>query len=158
MARSLNVGPGKSQAAIITYGSTSPQPRPSDMYDNVPVFDRVVDTSRYIGGARRLRYAVDNAETLLRTVRSGVHKIVVILTSGKQSVLQDVPFLKESFRALRATGTKAFVVATGSDHDKEELLPAVYREEDIFTVPSFEKLEQQAWPTSKAIAERTGTR
>lgn len=102
--------------------------------------------------------AVDKAVALLRTVRSNVQKIVVILTGGKQSFVQDVRVLKESFKTLRATGTNAFVVAIGSDHDREELLPAVDRSEDIFTVASFEKLVQQAWPTSKTIAERTGAR
>ena len=158
VARSLNVGTGKSQAAIITYGSSASQPGPSDMYDTLPSFERAVDGSRYIGGARRLRFAVDNAVTLLRTVTTNVHKVVVILTGGKQSVQQDVQPLKESFKTLRASGTKAFVVAIGDDHDKQEFLPAVYRPEDIFTVVSFENLVHQAWPTSKAIAERAGTR
>ena len=156
MASSFNLGEGNSQAAIITYGFTSSQPRPSDIYDSLPAFERAVDDALYIGGPRRLRYAVDRAETLLRTIRPEALKIAVMLTSGKQSQPQDVPFLKESFKTLRAMCIKVFAVAIGNDHDKEELLPAVDRSEDIFTVPSFESLAQQAQPMSKAITERSG--
>lgn len=156
MARSFNLGEGNSQAAIITYGFTSSQPRPSDIYDNLPAFERAVDDSLYLGGPRRLRYAVDRAETLLQTVKPEVLKIVVMLTSGKQSEPQDVPFLKESFKTLRALCIKVFAVAIGNDHDQGELLPAVDRSEDIFTVATFGNLVQQAQPMSKAITERTG--
>ena len=156
MANSLNLGKGNSQAAIITYGFTSSQPRPSDIYDNLPAFEQAVDDSLYIGGPRRLRYAIDRAETLLTTVRPEVLKIVVMLTSGKQSEPQDVPFLKESFKTLRSLCIKVFAVAIGNDHDKEELLPAVDRSEDIFTVATFGILAQQAQPISKAITERSG--
>lgn len=156
MAGSFNLGEGNSQAAIITYGFTSSQPRPSDIHDNLPAFERAVDDALYIGGPRRLRYAVDRAETLLRTVRPEVQKIVIMLTSGKQSEPQDVPFLKESFKTLRASCIKVFAVAIGKDYDKEELLPAVQRSEDIFTVATFGSLAQQAQPVSKAITERSG--
>ena len=156
MASSFNLGEGNSQAAIITYGFTSIRPRPSDIYDNLPAFEQAVDDSLYIGGARRLRYAVDRAEALLRTVRQGVLKIVIMLTSGKQSEPQDVPLLKESLKTLRALCIKVFAVAIGNDHDKEELLPAVDRSEDIFTVTTFGSLAQQAQPMSKAITERSG--
>lgn len=156
VAKSLNVCQENSQAAIITYGSTSSQPRPSDIYDDLNSFEQAVDRSRYVGGSRRLHYAVDNGEALLRSVSSKVQKIVVILTGGKMSSAQDAPLLKLSFKTLRAAGNKAFIVAIGSDHDKEELLPAVDRPEDIFSVSSFENLVSRACPISKAIAERAG--
>jgi len=156
MAGSFNLGKGGSQAAIITYGSTSSQPRPPHIYDNLTAFERAVDDALYIGGPRRLRYAVDRAETLLRTIRPEIQKIVIMLTSGKQSEPQDVPFLKESFKTLHALCIKVFAVAIGNDHDKEELLPAVDRSEDIFTVATFGSLAQQAQPVSKAITERSG--
>lgn len=156
IASSFNLGKGNSQAAIITYGFTSSQPRPSDIYDNLTAFEQAVDDAIYIGGRRRLRYAVDGAETLLRTVRPEFLKIVVLLTSGKQSEPQDVPFLKESFKTLSALCIKVFAVAIGNDHDREELLPAVDRSEDIFTVATFGSLAQQAQPISKAITERAG--
>ena len=156
MASSFNLGERNSQASIITYGFTSSQPRPSDIYDNLPAFERAVDDAIYIGGPRRLRYAVDRAETLLRTVTPEVLKIVVLLTSGKQSQPQDVPFLKESFKTLSALCIKVFAVSIGNDHDNEELLPAVDRSEDIFTVATFGSLAQQAQPISKSITERSG--
>lgn len=103
-----------------------------------------------------MNYAVDRAEALLRTARPNAYKLVVLLTGGKQSFLQDVPLLKQSFQALRGSGAKAFVIAIGSTHEKDELLPAVEKPEDIFGATSFETLVQQAWQTSKEIAERTG--
>ena len=156
MAKSLNVAPENSRAAIVTYGSTSSQPDSSAMHVSLSSFDRAVDGSQYIGGPRRMHYAIDIADALLRTARANVSKVVFLLTGGKQSFLQDVPLLKQSFKTLSASGTDVFVITIGSDHEKRELLPGVRRPEDIFAVTSFETLLQHAWNTSKAIAERVG--
>lgn len=156
VAKSLNVGPERSRAAIITYGNTSTQLDDSDLFSSLPEFYRAVDGSRFIGGPRRMNYAVDGAEKLLRTANRNVYKLVVLLTAGKQFYQQDIILLEQSFKKLRETGTKTFVVAIGSDYDNTELLPGVETAEDIFSVVSFDGLARQAWETSKEIAERTG--
>ena len=156
MAKSLNVGPEKSRAAIITYGGTSSPTDASDMHSSLSAFGLAVDGSRYIAGPRKINNAVDSAVTLFGIARPKVKKVVVLLTGGKQSYLQDVPLLKQSFKNMRASGAKAYIIAIGSDHEKEELLPGVESPEDIFAVASFESLVSQAWQTSQEIAERTG--
>ena len=157
MAKSLNVAPEKSRAGIITYGATSSQPDSAGMYASLSAFEASVDGSRYIGGPRRTHLAVDSADALLRAARPNVHKVVVLLTGGNQSFTQEVSSLAQSFKALRSSGAKVFVVAIGSIHQMVRLHPAVERLEDIFRLASFETLVQQAWNTSKTIAERTGT-
>ena len=156
VAKSLNVGPERSRAAIITYGNTSTQLDDSDLFSSLPEFYRAVDGSRFIGGPRRMNYAVDGAEKLLRTANRNVYKLTVLLTAGKQFYQQDIILLEQSFKKLRETGTKTFVVAIGNDYDNTELLPGVEAAEDIFSVVSFDGLARQAWQTSKEIAERTG--
>ena len=103
-----------------------------------------------------MHLAVDSADALLRTARPNVHKVVVLLTGGNQSFTEEVSSLAQSFKALRSSGAKVFVVAIGSIYQMERLHPAVERLEDIFRLASFETLVQQAWNTSKTIAERTG--
>lgn len=156
VAKSLNVAPKKSRAAIITYGDRSSRSSSSDMHSSLSVFEPAVDGAPYIGGPRRMHFAVDSADALLRTARPSVYKVVVLLTGGKQSSPQDVPLLQQSFRTLRAKGTKLYVIAIGSDYEREELLCTLERREDLLTVDSFDTLSQQAWSTSKEIANRTG--
>ena len=157
MAKSLNVAPGNSRAAIITYGAASSQPDSPGLHASLSTFQPSVDGSQYIGGSRRMHLAVDSATGLLRTARLNVYKVVVLLTGGNQSFPQEVSLLAQSFKALRASGAKVFVVAIGSNHQIDGLRPVVERLEDIFRVASFETLVQEAWNTSRAIAERTGT-
>ncbi|XP_068690493.1 collagen alpha-3(VI) chain-like [Montipora foliosa] len=152
MAKSLNVAPGKSRAAIVTYGASSDR---SDMHASLSTFEEAVDSSRYIRGRRRTHLAVNDADSLLQTSRPDAQKVVVLLSGGRESSSQDIATLKQSFRTLRASGTKIFVIAIGSNYNEEDFFPAVERFEDIFTVSSFDTLVSQAWLTSKSIAERT---
>ena len=154
MAKSLNVAPEKSRAAIVTYGASSDR---SDMHASLSTFEEAVDSSRYIRGRRRTHLAVNDADSLLQASRPDAQKVVVLLSAGRESSSQDIATLKQSFRTLRGSGTKIFVIAIGSNYNEEDFFPAVERFEDIFTVSSFDTLVSQAWLTSKSIAERTGT-
>lgn len=153
MARSLNVAPGKSRAAIVTYGTTSD---PSEMQTHLSTFQRAVDVSRFIQGQRRMHLAVNDASSLLRAARPDVHKIVVLLSGGRESP-QDVTLLMQSLRTLRASGAKIFVISIGRDHSMDNFYPAVERLEDIFKVSSFDNLVPLAWKMSETIAKRAGT-
>ena len=152
MARSLNVEPGKSRAAIVTYGTTSDA---SEMQTRLSAFQRAVDASRFIQGERRIHLAVNDASSLLQAARPDVHKIVVLLSGGREST-QDVTLLRQSLRTLRASGAKVYVILIGADHSVDDFHPAVERLEDIFTVSSFDNLVPRARKMPETIAKRSG--
>lgn len=152
MARSLNVEPGKSRAAIVTYGTTSDA---SEMQTRLSAFERAVDASRFIRGERRMHLAVNDASSLLQAARPDVHKIVFLLSGGREST-PDVTLFRQSLRTLRASGAKIYVILIGADHSMDDFHPAVERLEDIFTVSSFDNLVSLSRKMSETITKRAG--
>ena len=150
IARSLNVSPGKSQAAAITYGSV---PRIAFRFGPYSSFESAVETIPYIGGERRLDRALTHAGRLLTEARSSVPKVVVLLLGGKQS--KDSESLGVASKQLRDLGANTFVVSVGSVLEENGISTVVYSPQDIFPVPSFDDLEALSKPIASEIARRS---
>ena len=121
LARSLNIAPGKSRAALLTY-STNPQSSFNlEKYDTIARFEKGVDSVPYIGGTRRIDKALHAAANVLLEARPTALKIVVLLTTGKQTEDSDTKTLEEAVRPLQALGAMLYAVPIGKEPDVQEL-------------------------------------
>lgn len=154
LAKTLNLNPGKSGAAVIIYSSLASIEVKFDGHANSTLFDEAVDKLPYLGLLRRMDLGLQKAADAMKDARAGVQKVAVLLTAGRQSPPREL--LDESVKPLRKLGAKVFVVAVGSKPDGQELLRIVDQPGDVRRVPNFEGLSSQTKPISKYIVNNTG--
>lgn len=145
MARHLNVYPGESRAALITYGSTAYRVY---TYGNTR-FEDSVDRARYMGGTRRIDLALQKAAQLLTFSRLSVPKFLVLLTAGNQQSGPQSP--DYATRLIQARGGRSFVVMVGRGPDENIFNKIVEKPTDTFRVPPFDRIQPYALPLSKGI-------
>lgn len=153
IARSLNVSPGKSRGALITYGQN---PRISFRFDsnrNTAEFDRLVGLARYMGGARRIDRALGDAADVIRNSRPNVPKVVILLTAGRHTTDPGAKSLDEAAKPLRDLGAKTYVIAIGDSVNKPQLRPIIQRPEDIIPVDGFTKLRPLGPSIGREVAK-----
>lgn len=155
VAKSLNLGPGNSRAAFITYSTHSRLTIQLGAQGTREEFDDAVDRLTYIGRTRRMDRALEGAALVLKEARQNVPKIVILLTTGKQSQEADAKSLDQAVGPLRALGATTYVVAIGQEPDKKELAPVV-DDEDVFLVQSLDGLLAQSPLISNAISKNIG--
>ena len=157
VSRLLNVYPGKSRAAVVSYGSTasrvldfgSPSRTRTD-------FERRVDAVPSIGGERRIDKGLEKAADVLSSGRPNVTKVALLITSGRQLTSVDRSELERIRKRLRDVGGKVFVLSIGNETSTQELLSYVDRKEDIIRMDRFEVLEPGALPTASQIMGNSG--
>ena len=147
IAKHLNVSPGKSRAAIVTYGSSA-----SVVYSfGNTRFDDSVDRARFVSGVRRLDLALQEASQLLTSARPSVPKLVVLLTAGNQASGSPSPDV--AGRLVRTRGGKPFVIMIGREPDEDVFVNVVEKSTHLFKVPSFDGMQPYAGPLAKRIEE-----
>ena len=154
LAKTLNLAPGQSRAAVIVYSSLARTEVKFDDHSNSTLFDEAVDKLPYLGFLRRMDLGLQKAAAAMKDARPGVPKIAVLLTAGRQSPPSGL--LDESVKPLRKLGAKVFVVAVGSMPDSQELSGIVDQPGDVRRVPNFDGLALQTRPISKYIVNNTG--
>ena len=117
LAKRLNVSPGKSQAALIAFGSSSTLAIDFNSYNSFQAFETLVDRVSSIGGARRIDKAFQTAAQVFRNSRSSVPKLVILLTTGQQPL--NAPSLAESAVPLHSIGAMFYVVSIANDLDRK---------------------------------------
>lgn len=145
MARHLNVYPGESRAALITYGSSAYRVY---TFGNTR-FEDSLDRARYVGGARRIDLALQKAAQLLTFARLSVPKLLVLLTAGNQQSGPQSPDYATSL--IQARGGRSFVVMVGRGPDENKFNKIVEKPTDTFRVPPFDRIQLYAVPLSKDI-------
>ena len=120
LARSLNIAPGKSRAALITYSTNPLLAFSLEKHDTISEFASAVNSAFYLGGSRRVDKALGAAANILRGARTSVLKIVFLLTAGKRTESSDAS-LGDAMRPLRDLGALTYAVAIGGEPDAQEL-------------------------------------
>ena len=103
---------------------------------------------------RRIDRALGHAAQILTRSRSDGRKIVVLLTTGKQS--PGGKAYSEAIKPLRRIGAQTFLVPIGSEPDVRLLRPIVDSPGDIFQVVRVDSLPLQGRPISKKIRDKPG--
>ena len=155
IARYLNVSPGRSRAAVITYGKSANLVFKYDGYGTLSTFDSVVDKATYVGGVRRMDLALEDAGLLLTEARPYNAKWVILLTAGPHPDDPNLKSLADASQSVRDLSDKIYVVAVGSKPDVE-LGDVVKDPKDIFPISSFQSLKPQTKPIASAIVKGYG--
>ena len=155
LARSLNVSPGKSRAALITYSTNPSAVIQLGDYSTVEDLERILDAIQFYGGDRRMDRALEEAVGLFKKARPGVDRKVILLTTGRQTPGGDEEPIEKVKKMLLGVGALPFIVAIGTDHDIPALTKAVEDPKDMFKVQSFDVLLSQASSVAAAVANRT---
>jgi hypothetical protein len=149
-ANLLNVKPGKSRAAVVSYGDKPTIVAGLDGYSSIEDLHKAIDDAQPAGGSRRIDTAFDTASQIFTRARPQVPKVVVLVNGGKQG--PEARRLDEYVKRLHNLGIKTFVVAAGPNTDYNQLRPAVENNRHMITVPLFTKLHQRAPGLANLIA------
>ncbi|XP_048579525.1 collagen alpha-3(VI) chain isoform X4 [Nematostella vectensis] len=117
----LNVGPDKSRAAVITYGSRPSLVVDLDAYDDLSHLQQILDTAPRAGGYRRMGGALEYGADIAKRARSDVPRIAIMLTAGRQELDPRPETLRRSSLRMRDTGATVFVVSIGNSTRPQEL-------------------------------------
>lgn len=115
---------------------------------------RIDNAARLKERPRRMDRALETAAQILRSSGRDGHKIVILLTTGKQSTGGKT--LRDAVKPLQKIGAQTFVVAIGNKPNLRELYSVVGKPEDIYPVPRAENLLQQSRLISKMIKNTPG--
>lgn len=153
LARLVNVTSEKSRIAVIAY---SRSPILAVQFDkSLDEFDKRVDEMPLLGGSeRRMDVVLQTAGKVLNTDRQHVPKIAILLTAGRQ--IPGGISLDTATQRLRSLNATILVLAIGQQYNKQELVPVVAEEEDLFELPSFDALVSNARTIGQAIEEKSG--
>ena len=130
LAQYLNVSPGKSRGAFVTYGSTALPVYPL----GTTGFYNYIDSARYVDGVRRLDVVLQDALQILRFSREEVPSLIVLITTGNQAL--GAPPAEIAARQVGNLGGKLFVIMVGSEPREDEFLKLVENRAHLFRVPS----------------------
>ena len=153
LARYLNVSPGNSRSALITYGSRAAEVVGFDIQRSVSDFETAVDKAPFVSGDRRIDRSLDKTSEIMANARQQATKIVVLLTSGKQASAFGSKTPGEAAIPLREGGVYSYVVAIGQEPNITELRPVVQETSHIFRMASFDDLEPRRTTVGQIIVE-----
>lgn len=125
------------RAALITYGNYPVNVMKLGRYANLRDFELRTDLARLVGGPRRVDRAIESVATLLEDARSGVPRIVVLITAGEQGL--GASSLSEAVKPLKKHGANLFVVGVGGSADFKPFRKLV-TDERFFILPGFDRL------------------
>ena len=151
LARYLNVSPGNSRAAVVTYGSRAAEVIGFDIRRSVSDFETAVDNSPYINGRRRIDRSLDKIVEIMNA-RPTATKLVVLLTADKQLSEFGTTTPARAAKPLWEKGVNIFIIAIGRRNILElrELLPV-----NIFRVAIYNDLKLQTATIGQMIVERS---
>ena len=154
LSRFLNKMPGRTRAAVITYGSTATVISNFGDTSTTQEFHNALDNAPKVGGPRRMDRAVDKARTALAKARPAVPKVVILLTAGNQQAGIQASILDTSFKKLYNLGARLYAVTISP---QIFLLPLRGTAgSDWFPVRNFIDLPRHVVPLSRYVAHDTG--
>jgi quinol monooxygenase YgiN len=156
IARSLNVEPGKSRAALVTYGNNPKRVFIFEGYDSRAQFESKVDGASPQGGYRRIDKVLEEASEIFNSSRQGASRVLVLLTAGGQYPAFDAIKLSIASQPLRDQGTKMYVIHVGNQPRGKEIDTIVNRPEDVIPVKTFDTLSFLGSSIGREIAMGAG--
>lgn len=160
VANSFIIGPGKTFTAVIQYGTSATTAIRFTDYMNNADFNTAVDALPYLRGKTRIDKALQLASSELLTERSGtrtgVAKVLVLLTDGRQSRAPEGVDVQKAATPLLSAGVRVFAVGIGTEIDENELQLIVDKTDDVILVSSFDGLAARVRQLSIATCDSSG--
>ena len=159
VASTFKMGPKQSQIAVISYSDDAKVDIRFGEYSNVNDFNAAVDLVKHQRQRTRIDKALHLANTQVFTqdggARSGIAKVMVILTDGKQTVTSDSKTLDVAVRPLQEKNVTVFAVGVGKAIDITELLLLVGGNGDnLFRAENFDELTKHSLQLAAQTCKR----
>ena len=138
LSQALNLSPQNSRVAIVLYAYYPRLAIQLGLLQTPETLATVLEGLTRSVGLRRMDRALQRASIAFDKKRPDVRKIVIMLTAGPQTG-SGQPLI-EAVKPLRTIGAETYVVAIGSQVNVPELRSVVNRNDDVFTVRSFDRL------------------
>ena len=173
LAKSLNVTPGNSRAALIAYGDDCKTLIPLDSggatHFSVEV-GKLEHKPEFHGKGRRIDSALSTAADILKSAtrsnswrryKEEKDQLVILTTAGMQSLndpgQENLDALSSVAESLQKENVKIIIVSLGSGVNFEELVQVIERPQYLFPLLSFSDLtETKAQEIAKEIVETAG--
>lgn len=140
LGQQLGVSPGKSQAAVLSYGD---RPRLiGGFYAHLrgKHFEEVVDSVTPTGGKRNIEEALIQAKNMLNMARPTVPYVVFLIAYGKQALDLNSSRLRDAAQGILDMGARLYVIGVGVDGSEPQFQTLVTRPADFFQIPSSQDL------------------
>lgn len=159
VASTFKMGPKQSQIAVISYSDDAKVDIRFGEYSNVNDFNAAVDLVKHQRQRTRIDKALHLANTQVFTqdggARSGIAKVMVILTDGKQTVTSDSKTLDVAVRPLQEKNVTVFAVGVGKAIDITELLLLVGGNgNNLFRAENFDELTKHSLQLAAQTCKR----
>lgn len=141
----FQVSPTEARISTIIYSDDPKLIFDFDTFNDKQSINTAIDDLEYLGNRTRIDKALAMAMEVFSKSRPAVPRIAFVLTDGKQTDDYDAKPLDIAVRPLHDLGVHVYVIGIGTYVDPEELRLLARRQEDVFTVDSFELLLQQTY-------------
>ena len=144
LAKSFGLSRQGTHTSVIIYGSDARVAIKLGDHVTIDEFSAAVQKLSHTGGSTRIDKALLMASTHVFSPenggRSGMPKMLIIMTDGQQTSAPDAVPLEEAVAPLRLNGVKVVSVAIGNEVDEYELLALSELRDNIFRIQSFDTL------------------
>ena len=149
-----------SRSAVVTYGEKASIVASFDKFTNITDFLEAVSnlTQDKVGsGKGRLDEAVNLAiRDVFPKSRTGVSKLAVVLTDGKQTTGPNALELKQAFESSRKAGIRMLPLGVSKNMKLEQWSSLVERKQDLLQVNSFQDLTLKVHEIAASICLAAG--
>lgn len=141
LASSFHLSPSHSRAAIIMSSDSVSLKVGFDQHTDIGTFKSAVENLPYKKGNTQIDKALEVAHSeLFVKARSGLPKIAIVLTDGRQTPAPDPKSLKDASESLRRAGVRILAVGIG-DVDSSNLRLMTDSDNDVFLAKDFDDLK-----------------
>lgn len=147
----LNVVPGRSRGALVTFGESPVVVFTFDSYKSVSEYRSQVAEAHYLGGVSSISSTLSAAATLFPDARGSYPWIAILVTPWRPDNIGDSRSLEILARPLLNRGVWLYVLSIGEDPYVGWLRPMLVETRDAFSVVSFRDLPGNIGPIASYI-------
>ena len=144
LASTFGISKNGSRASVITFSEFSEHSIKLNDHDNIHTFNKAVEEIPLMGSITRIDDALRLTQKEMFSIanggRPGVPKILILLTDGSQTGLEDAENPIDISKELRASGMNIITVGIGNKIDKTELNEIAGSVSNSYNVDSFDEL------------------
>ena len=147
----LNISPGKSRGAMITFGETPVIEFNFNSYKSQAQFRNKLINAPYLGGEPSINSTLRVAGTLFSDAHGSYPWIAIFVTSWRPNDIRDTRGLESAARPLLDRGVWLYVLSIGENPYVGWLRPMVVEPTDAFSVASYRDLPARVGPLATYI-------
>ena len=147
----LNVVPGRSRGAFITFGESPVVVFTFDSYKLLSGYRTQVTEAPYLGGVSSISSTMSAAATLFPDARGSFPWIAILVTPWRPDDIQDSRRLEILARPLLNRGVWLYVLSIGENPYVGWLRPMLVETRDAFSVVSYRDLAGNIGPVASYI-------